>query len=327
VVGLKHKDVMMKIFSTHRRKLEPKRRFGGRDFKNKIKTAANYKRTFNPNPTKWYEGFSGWFSGNYALWRNLGVGAVLLILYFMVFSSHLAVANVEVKGNQAISREAIIAAVQGMGDSRVMLIKKNNYFLMTEGRVNSALTRIIPEIKEVRTNRSWPNKISVEVVERNPGFVIESDQNYFLVDDEGTIVKEVEGASNMLLAQDQLAEEYEPGEVLNTKLAPFVISMNKQWPGKVNSPIVLVKFPGKASTDVEFATQAGWSVLFDTGRSVASQLNNLALILNKQISAKDQAKLAYIDLRLVKWAYYCFKESPCQQEPAPDQEGTENVAN
>jgi cell division septal protein FtsQ len=312
----------MKIFSTHRRKLEPNRRFGGRDFKNKIKSAANYKRAFNPNPTKWYEGLSGWFSGNFVMWRTVGVVVVFLLFYFMVFSSRLAVVNVEVKGNQDLSSEQVTQGVRSIGDSRLFFIKKNNYFFMSQGRVNAALTKLIPEIKEVHTNRSWPNKISVEVVERNPGFVIESNKSYFLVDDEGTVVKQVESPDKLLVAQDQLVENYAQGEALNTKLAPFVISMAKQWPGKVNAPIALVKFPGKASTDVEFATTGGWSVLFDTGRSVASQLNNLSLILNKQISAKDQTKLAYIDLRLVKWAYYCFKESPCQSKPSPDQEGT-----
>jgi hypothetical protein len=54
--------------------------------------------------------------------------------------------------------------------------------------------------------------------------------------------------------------------------------------------------------------------MFDTTRSVITQLNDLSVLLNKQIAAKDRARLAYIDLRLAKWAYYCFKATPCHQE-------------
>jgi hypothetical protein len=54
-------------------------------------------------------------------------------------------------------------------------------------------------------------------------------------------------------------------------------------------------------------------VFFSTDRPVTNQLSNLSILLAKQIAAGDRARLAYIDLRLSKWAYYCFKATPCQQ--------------
>src|SRR3989338_622803 len=308
----------MKIFSSHRRKLEPHRRFGGAKFRGQVKQAANYKRAFNPNPTRWTAFLVKIFRGHMAFWRNAGIIIFLIIFYYLVISSHFVVANIEVSGTQAVSPQLVADVVGKVGESRLFLIKKNNYFLLTPGRVNNLITTAIPEIKTTKTNRDWPNRIKIEVTERNPGFVIESSGNYFLVDDEGIVVKQIEVPGDLVVAHDQLTENFAQGEALNSKLAPFVISIIKQWRGKISIAIQAIKFPGKESSDVEFATANGWSVLFDTSRAVKSQLDGLAILLSHQISAKDQARLAYIDLRSNKWAYYCFKSTPCSQVAQPD---------
>lgn len=307
----------MKIFSTHRKKLEPHRRFGGLKFRSQIKQAANYKRVFNPHPSRWMDFIRKLFRGHLALWRNAGIILFLIIFYYLVLSSRFVIANIEVNGTMSVNPQLIADVIYDAGNSRFFLIKKNNYFLLTQGRTARLLTAAIPEIKNIKTNRSWPNAIKIEVTEHVPGFVIESNGNYFLVDEEGVVVKQIDSPADLIVAHDQLTENFARGELLNTKLAPFVISIIKQWPTKINTPIASVKFPGKSSSDVEFGTQAGWNVLFDTSRAVVAQLDGLALILARQISTRDQARLAYIDLRSNKWAYYCFKLTPCSQIPQP----------
>lgn len=301
----------MRIFSSHRKKLEPRRRFGGRSFRDKIKSAANYKRTFNPK----------WFSGSFAILKVLGVVIILVIFYYLFISPRLLVTNIAVAGNQTVSSQQIIDALNQADSSRIFLIKKNNYFLMTSGRVNNMITKAIPEIKDAASQRTWPDKISITVRERNPGFVIQSSGQYFLVDDEGVVVKQVQDPKNFLVAIDQIIEDFASSEALPTKLAPFVVSMAKLWPTKITTPIATVKFSGKTSTDSEFVSTEGWSVFFDTTRSAVSQLSSLNAILGKVVAGKDRGKLAYIDLRLSKWAYYCFKATPCSQTPQQDTAG------
>jgi hypothetical protein len=58
----------MKIFSPHRRKMEAKRRYGGKEFQNKVKKAQSYKRIFDPNGR-------GFMSG---LFRALGLESILI---------------------------------------------------------------------------------------------------------------------------------------------------------------------------------------------------------------------------------------------------------
>jgi cell division septal protein FtsQ len=305
----------MKIFSTHRRKLEPSRRFGGLVFRNKIKEAANYKRTFDPNPRTWYNKLMARVGLASKLWRAFVGVAVVLIFYYLCISSKFVVTNVAVVGNSQVSTQAIQDVIGNAGSSRLFFIKKNSFFLLSQGRVNRLLTQALPTIKEASTDRIWPNQIKIEIKERVPGFVIESNGKYFLIDDEGIVVSQINEPENLLIVQDQLTENFGSNEALaNSKLATFVLSMNKQWSSKVAVPIASVKFPGKESTDVQFVSAEGWSVMFDTTRSVIIQLNNLSVLLNKQIPAKDRPRLAYIDLRLAKWAYYCFKATACNQK-------------
>ncbi len=312
----------MKIFSKHRKKMEPKRRFGGMEFRSKIKEASNYKRAFHP---------TGVFSLNFlpgnSRWLRVakitGTLGFLLAVYYFVISPALLVTDYEIKGNRQVSADQIRETLQASGNQRLFLIPKANYFLMSQGRVNHLLTSTFPTIKTVlHYNRQWPHKAVIEISERTPGFVIKTNNNYFLIDSEGLVVDQIENPQKLLVVEDQLDESFSHGDSLpNQKLAPFILSMSKSWSTKVNIPIVSIKFPGKSSNEVQFETSMGWSVLFDTGRSVTVQLSDLAVILSKQIKPSELPQLAYIDLRLNKWAYYCFKASPCSSKEIPVEAG------
>jgi hypothetical protein len=317
----------MKIFSKHRRKVEPRIRFGGLEFRTKIKDAANYKRMFNPANGFSIKIFSDNKFGRIAKISSAAV--VLFLFYFFIGSSSFSITEITIRGNSEVAMDQIQNIIASDGNSRLFFIKKNNFIMMTKGRIEKLLTTSIPRIKAVvNYDRTWPNKVSIEIAEHTPGFIILSNGNYFLVDDEGIVIEQVFEPKDFLVVEDQLVESFARGERLpNQKLTPFILSMKKSWMTKMNSPIVLVKFPGKSSTEVQFVTQSGWSVLFDTQRSVSVQLSDLTVILSKQIKPQDLANLAYIDLRLNKWAYYCFKESPCEQKEIPTEAGATTETN
>jgi cell division septal protein FtsQ len=310
------------IFSKHRRKLDAKRRFGTKDFQSKVKQAQTYKRSSpvgSLNRKNRWVVLMGFRSKFFRIaW---GIGLVTLA-YFFIFSDFLKVDSLELVGNEKVTTEQVQTVLSNLGTRRTALVPKSNFFLLTRGRFNESLTQAVPLIKEVKSyKRVWPNKIVVEIDERNPGFVLRSNEQDYLVDDEGMVVKLNPDTQNLPLVNDTVVENFDVGLPLpNTKMVAFILSIHKQWPGKISTALAETKIPGKASNEVQIVTQEGWGVFFDTNRSVSSQLGNLSLILSNQVPTKDRPNLAYIDLRLSKWAYFCYKNTPCvagAQEPQP----------
>lgn len=315
----------MKIFSPHRRKTDAKRRFGGKEFQNKIKKAQSYKRVFGPRTGS---GLGGFFRaiGLGTWWAKLLALTVICVpAYFLFISDYFVVTEISAVGGNQVSGEQIQDIFEERQDSRNFLIPKNHSIFLTGSGVEKLITQEFPLIKEVgEFNYYWPNKIELVVNERQPGFAFNiSGQNY-LVDDQGVVVKPIEDLQGLVQVVNQTDESVELGEHLtNTKLVGFILSTIRHWPEKINSHIKEARVPGKAAGQIQFVSQEGWGVFFDINHPVESQLSNLALILSRQIPAKDRLNLAYIDLRFDKWAYYCYKDQPCQSQPRPaDSAGT-----
>jgi cell division septal protein FtsQ len=298
------------IFSKHRRKLEPHRRFGSPIFRAKLKEQAGYKRTSLADRLSMFSFRS----------KSLRVAAILLaavIGYYLFVSDQFLVKEIAVAGNKQVDSSKIQEAWEQASAGRIFLIPKNHYLLSSRDRVNAEITARISDVKEVvKTDRQGLHKLLIEIQERNPGFVFLAQGRRFLVDEDGTIVKEISENPGLVEVENQVAEDVVVGEILpNPKLVAFIISMHKSWPTKITSPVTAVKVPGKGSPEVQFQSSEGWTVFFDVNRSSSSQLDSLGIVLSKQISATDRIRLAYIDMRSEKWIYYCYRGAPCNAEP------------
>jgi cell division septal protein FtsQ len=301
----------MKIFSKHRKKLEPSRRYGSREFKEKLTVAKNYKRAFGPQ-----KGFVTAFfakTGLSQIGTYVAVLVVGVIFYFLVISPYFLITQVAVAGNKQVPTTTIKEEVSKLSEKRFLLVPQNSFFVLNQNRLGNLFTKNVPMVSEVKATRHWPNKITIEVKERNPALVLVVGSKNYLIDDSGFVIGEVQQNAPQLKIVDSVEEEIKISSSIDGKIIPFIISMEKQWPAKMNISIKNVKIPGKAASEVEFVSAEGWSVFFSTDRPVTNQLNNLTLLLNKQVTGANRARLAYIDLRLAKWAYYCFKSTPCQQ--------------
>jgi cell division septal protein FtsQ len=301
------------IFFRNNNRLDPRRRFGSREFQAKVKRQQTYRRVRKPidmaRKSKWLVilGFRS------KVYRVIWIGAILVVAYFFVFSDYMVVSQVTVSGTNKIDPNQIQTIVSSLGSQRSFLIPKANFFLLTRSRLAESIKQVQPFVKDVvKYNRTWPNKATIEIAERDPGFIIQSGDKQFLIDDEGVIVTDEPNGANLPIVQDQVTENFDTGKTLdNTKLVAFILSAQKQWSDKIAPKIKETKIPGQAANEVQFVSDEGWGVFFDTTRSAGSQLSNLALILSKEIPAKNRLNLAYIDLRLSKWAYYCYKDTPC----------------
>jgi cell division septal protein FtsQ len=313
----------MKIFSPHRRKKEAaSRRFGGREFQNKIKQAQGYKRVFDPRTKGAIAKVLHWLRLDSLPVQIAVVIVVGLFTYFFCISPYFMVTEIAVAGTERVSSDSVRETLRKNMEGNWLVIPKSHFLLLSKSRAEGQLTGELPLIKEVvGFRRVWPNKIEVEVVERRPGFAFIVDGKNYLVDEEGVVVRELPDTAGFIAITDQVSEPVQIGERLNNaKLVGFILSVIKAWPSKLNSQIKEAKVPGKAATQIQFVSQEGWGVFFDIARPAEAQLSSLSLILNRQIPAQKRLSLAYVDLRFDKWAYYCYKDAPCQAQQQPKAE-------
>lgn len=256
--------------------------------------------------------------------RLLAVLLGLVIVNYLVISDKFLVSDFSVGGNSQVSEEQIKSVLEVASNNRTLLVPDSHILFLSAGRFNRMLVSALPTVKEVvRYKRVFPNRLEFEITERIAGFFLESRGKTFLVDDEGSVMREAAADGTLVKVSVQSEEGVVAGEILpNHKTTAFIVSMAKSWPQRISIGIFAVKLPAKAASEVQFVSEEGWGVFFDTNRPGGKQLDNLALILNRQIEAKDRTRLAYIDLRLEKWIYYCFKDSPCSAEELSDIENT-----
>ncbi len=305
------------LWFRRKRKIDPKRRYNSREFRLRVKRAESYKRPFIP--------LVGASQFSFRFLRYAVLALVLTAGYFLLISRYFLVTEVSIAGNQAVPAAQIEQAVVLAGNQRFLLIPKNHILLLGKGRTNQIVIDNLFFIREVvSVDRLWPNKIAIEVRERRPGFVLEVPSGKFLVDEDGLVVKASDGVETLPHVVDQTQEDVVIGEVLpNPKLTPFIISMFQAWPNKLTSNIAHIQIAKKSTQEIQFVSSEGWSVFFDVNRSAQSQLTDLAVVLARQIPLSERGRLAYVDLRLEKWVYYCYKATPCASVPAAE-EGEEN---
>jgi cell division protein FtsQ len=108
------------------------------------------------------------------------VGLVGFLGWVVFFSSWLAVDGVEVEGAELLSAEEVAAAADvelGTPLARVDLDE-------VTGRVEA-----IPEVSEAQVHRSWPDTVTITVVERTPVAAVRQQSAWWVMDGEGVVFR------------------------------------------------------------------------------------------------------------------------------------------
>lgn len=127
--------------------------------------------------------------GRFRSWRPGRGAAIVLVLvafvatlagggYAAYQSPYFEVSTVEVRGNEAVSAEAIAQRADLVGDR------------MFSADLGSAQRSVfaIPQLSSVRIERSWPDTIVVHVEEREPWGVWEQGGLRYTIDEEGVVI-------------------------------------------------------------------------------------------------------------------------------------------
>lgn len=111
---------------------------------------------------------------------------IILILINLLHSDVFEIKEIEIKGNELITDNYIL----NFSD----LNQGTNIFAMDCQKIKEKLS-LLPQFKEVLVFRKLPNKIVIEVTEREPIAIIPLQSSYCLINKEGWILKIINNLS------------------------------------------------------------------------------------------------------------------------------------
>lgn len=116
---------------------------------------------------------------NFIKWTIL-IGIILGILAFLCTSDLFNICEMEIVGNEQVSQEQILELSEiKLGD---------NIFLCNQIKTKNNLSSN-PYVEEIKITRKLPDKIQIQITEKQKAYVIELDTGYAYIDNQGYVLE------------------------------------------------------------------------------------------------------------------------------------------
>ncbi len=233
-------------------------------------------------------GVSGWLKHN--LIGIVLVAAVALILYALFGTDWFYIYNIEVAGNQYVSKEELYTRshLEGL-----------HLFWLNPDDITARLKEE-PLIESVQIAAFPPNAVRITIQERQPIAVWQSNGQSFFVDESGTLFALRGDASAMLVIRN-LDDEHNtpnPGDRIDPAIVQAAIALNQLIPERT-------AFDWVPGLGIGYLNEAEYWVHFgDYTRLTAKVAAYRAF--SEQI--KPAAKIALLDLSVPEHPYYRVAE-------------------
>lgn len=110
------------------------------------------------------------------------------LIYFVFFSSIFQIKNIEIVKAERTDKDELEKAVLKAGESQFL---KENMFLFKNKNLNLDNLKDEFALNELSIIKKWPNTLIINIAEKESFAVWKEKENYFLVSDDGTIVKNI----------------------------------------------------------------------------------------------------------------------------------------
>ena len=208
----------------------------------------------------------------------ISLGLLAWCLYAIFTMPAFFVFGAEISGNDAVSAREIYIAAD---------IDSQSIFWINPEEVAHRVTAL-PNIKSTSVSVLLPSQIAIDVIERQPQLLWQTDEDVWWVDEEGTVVPPKANVDNMMRIID---DDRQPLEV-GYQIDPTIIKGAQTL--RILAPDVSVIRHARAHGLI-VATPEGWPVYLGNGSDMKAKLIVLSALL-PDIRAEETPPL-YIDIR------------------------------
>lgn len=206
------------------------------------------------------------------------------IYYFFLFSNFFQIKNIIITGNSAVSEDNIKA-----------FIPVKNIFLINADNIKKDILENFPQVAVIEISKALPSALNVAVEERLAKAVWCEAEKCFFVDDEAVIFGEADGNAGELIKITGAKE------MLNKEKIAQILEIQGKLAHQLSVTTTQAIIVSNERLNIK--TFEGWDIYFNSKGDLDWQLQELGLILEKQISQSKRMNLEYIDLRFSRVFY------------------------
>lgn len=265
-----------------------------------------------------------------------GIAIVLIgLIWAFFFNPFFEVKHIEVTGVKKINKEYVENIVMSEIDTNTIISGKNIFIISFPG-IEEAILKEYKQIKTINFRKSLPDKIVVDIEERDPIGIWcpskdpsitgsatttripllrnfqefldaqKSDESYtknlncFLIDKDGVIYEASKKASLKIVSYNEGCEIGK--EALSPNILDIVLSTKKKIEdaSKTNVVEVFIFSPNQ----INFKTAQGWWAYLNPKKDIDWQVNAMKTVLDNKIPKNKRHLLKYIELRFENISYY-----------------------
>jgi cell division protein FtsQ len=264
----------MRIVPSKRRPRRSRSRLG-RDYE---ATAPTIKLSLRPVASFWQA--QGGKALGFLLLLALG-----WLIYQLFATETFYVYEAKVVGNQLVPAEEIY---QNSG------LEEMSIFWINPVQVEATLVSL-PNIKEARVHCGLPNRVTVEVVERQPQVIWQQGEKRYWIDEEGTVLSARGELAEATVIVDLDEHSVQPGDRVDPQVIAGAQKLRALLP-----ELATVQYT--SHTGISFQSEQGWPVYLGQGEDIEQKIAIMKALL-EEIAAKD-AHPQFIDLRFKGSPYY-----------------------
>jgi len=216
------------------------------------------------------------------------LAAAIWGLNFFYNSSYFKVKLIDIEGNTHYNQDSISRFT---GDTL-----GTNIFEVNKKDIEDSLESELIWIKSAELRKIFPDRIVIMFQERNPVLIASYKNDYYLLDDEGVILEEIEldeagQYGDLILVREAFDYKLDPGEAIAVK---NILSCARIYRAMDEEMRLLIKEAGiedNITGDIFFKTYKNEKIIFGDSNEIVKKTEVLKLLL------KRETKYTIIDLR------------------------------
>src|SRR3989344_6165607 len=234
-------------------------------------------------------------------------GALVLFLFLAFVAGAIyilqlpewQIRKLEISGLEVLEEEEIRAVIFGeISVNYAPFILKSSFFLVNGEKIGRALAQKLPRIEMVTVDKSFPDKLSVRIKERELWGIFCSVQNCAYIDKNGVLYEEAPSSQGSLILKitSDVESVSVPSKALDDLTVEKMEFLSSGLKEKLNLNVIGYQLFSKIPGEIRVTVSDGFKIYFNRDDDLENAFVVIKTVLEEEIKEK-RSRLDYIDAR------------------------------